>query len=75
MPWTLPGMNPYLENPELWSEFHSRMIVAIADELQPLLHRVYDRARFELAINYRENYSPKLSDEDKAWLEGFLSDS
>jgi Protein of unknown function (DUF4058) len=51
------------------------MIVAIADELQPLLHRVYDRTRFELAINYRENCSPKLSDEDKAWLEGFLSDS
>jgi hypothetical protein len=75
MPSTLPGMNPYLENPELWSEFHSPMIVAIADQLQPLLHRVYDRARFELAINYRENCSPKLSDEDKAWLEGFLSDS
>jgi rhamnogalacturonyl hydrolase YesR len=26
-------MNPYLENPELWSEFHSWMIVAIADAL------------------------------------------
>lgn len=27
------GMNPYLENPELWSEVHSRLIVAIADEI------------------------------------------
>ena len=33
MPSPFPGMNPYLENPELWSEFHSRMIVAIADAL------------------------------------------
>ncbi|XHX78568.1 MAG: DUF4058 family protein [Stenomitos frigidus ULC029] len=28
-----PGMNPYLENPELWSEVHSRLIVAIADDI------------------------------------------
>ncbi|MEQ9667498.1 DUF4058 family protein [Coleofasciculus sp. G2-EDA-02] len=32
-----PGMNPYLENPELWSEVHSRLIVAIADEIAPAL--------------------------------------
>jgi Protein of unknown function (DUF4058) len=37
----LPGMNPYLESPELWSEFHSRMIVAIADALDELLSRAY----------------------------------
>lgn len=33
MPSPFPGMNPYLENPELWSEVHSRLIVAIADDL------------------------------------------
>jgi Protein of unknown function (DUF4058) len=33
MPSPLPGMNPFLESPELWSEFYSRMIVAIADAL------------------------------------------
>lgn len=37
----LPGMNPFLEQPELWSEFHSRMIVAIADSLDDLLSREY----------------------------------
>jgi Protein of unknown function (DUF4058) len=36
-----PGMNPYLEAPELWSEFHSRLIVAIADALDELLSRQY----------------------------------
>ncbi|NEU76459.1 DUF4058 family protein [Hassallia byssoidea VB512170] len=32
-----PGMNPYLEQPIFWSEFHSRLIVAIADALAPKL--------------------------------------
>lgn len=41
MPSPLPGMNPYLENPEFWSEFHSRMIVAIADALDDCLSRDY----------------------------------
>lgn len=41
MPSPLPGMNPFIEQPELWSEFHSRMIVAIADALDDLLSRDY----------------------------------
>jgi hypothetical protein len=34
-------MNPYLENPELWSEVHSRLIVGIADELTDHLSEQY----------------------------------
>ncbi|MEM1254295.1 MAG: DUF4058 family protein [Cyanobacteria bacterium P01_H01_bin.21] len=41
MPSPLPGMNPFIEQPELWSEFHSRLIVAIADALDKLLSRNY----------------------------------
>ena len=41
MPSPFPGMNPFIEQPELWSEFHSRMIVAIADALDELLSRNY----------------------------------
>jgi hypothetical protein len=37
MPSPFPGMNPYLEQPIFWSEFHSRLIVAIADALAPKL--------------------------------------
>lgn len=37
----LPGMNPYLENLELRSEVHSRLIVAIADDLTDLLSEKY----------------------------------
>ncbi len=35
MPSPFPGMNPYLEDPQLWPEVHSRLIVAIADHLNP----------------------------------------
>jgi hypothetical protein len=42
MPSPFPGMNPYLEQPNFWSEFHSRLIVGIADALAPsLLPRYY----------------------------------
>jgi hypothetical protein len=37
MPSPFPGMNLYLESPELWPEVHSRLIVAIADEIAPTL--------------------------------------
>ncbi len=41
MPSPLPGMNPFLESAELWSEFHSRMIVAIADALDETVSQSY----------------------------------
>ncbi|MEH1910671.1 MAG: DUF4058 family protein [Nostoc sp.] len=41
MPSPFPGMNPYLENPELWPKFHSRLIIAIADAIAPQLRPKY----------------------------------
>ncbi|MDF5718630.1 MAG: DUF4058 family protein [Rhizonema sp. NSF051] len=41
MPSPFPGMNPYLEDPELWSGVHGRLIVAIADSLSPQLRPSY----------------------------------
>ena len=41
MPSPFPGMNPYLEQPELWSEVHSRLIVAIAIAIEPELNPNY----------------------------------
>ena len=43
-----PGMNPYLEHPQLWSEVHSRLIVAIADAVAPHL-----RPKYRVAIEKR----------------------
>lgn len=45
-------MNPYLENPELWPEVHSRLIVAIADELSDHLSQKY-----RVAIEKRTYFS------------------
>ncbi|MEA5619105.1 DUF4058 family protein [Cronbergia sp. UHCC 0137] len=36
-----PGMNPYLELPELWHQVHNRLIVAIADDLTPQIAPQY----------------------------------
>ena len=41
MPSPFPGMNPYLENPDLWSGVHGRLIVAIANFLSPQLRPKY----------------------------------
>ena len=41
MPSPFPGMNPYLELPVLWAEFHSRLIVALSDALMPQLQPNY----------------------------------
>jgi hypothetical protein len=41
MPSPFSGMNPYLELPALWHEFHNRLIVAISDALTPYLQPKY----------------------------------
>ncbi|MDZ8056441.1 MAG: DUF4058 family protein [Aulosira sp. ZfuVER01] len=52
-----PGMNPYLEHPELWPEFHHWIITAIAELLVPQL-----RPKYRVAVEKRvyqitdENY-------------------
>lgn len=37
MPNPFPGMNPYLEQPEFWSDFHNQLIAAMAKALIPKL--------------------------------------
>ncbi|MDH3603277.1 MAG: DUF4058 family protein [Candidatus Tectomicrobia bacterium] len=46
MPMPFPGMDPYLERPGLWREVHTRLIVAIADALGPMI-RPHDRVAVE----------------------------
>src|SRR5205823_5222844 len=43
-----PGMDPYLEDPQLWPGVHSRLIVYTADRLQPAL-----RPRYVAAVEER----------------------
>ena len=43
-----PGMNPYLENPELWPEVHNWIIIAIAESLVSQL-----RPKYRVAVEKR----------------------
>ena len=61
MPSPFPGMNPYLENPELWSEVHHRLITAIADAIAPPI-----RPKYRVAIEKRAY----LSDGEESVLVG-----
>ncbi|MFN9394285.1 MAG: DUF4058 family protein [Pseudanabaena sp.] len=58
MPSPFPGMNPYLENPELWSAVHSRLIVAIADALADTLSQEY-----RIEIEKRTYWSDEAGDD------------
>jgi hypothetical protein len=48
MAMIFPGMDPYLEHPQLWPGFHASLIVYIRNRLQPLL-----RPRYLAAIEER----------------------
>jgi hypothetical protein len=48
MPSPFPGMNPYLEDSELWPEVHSRLIIAIADAMAPQI-----RPKYRVAVEKR----------------------
>ena len=56
MPSPLPGMDPYLEHPQSWPNFHHRLITAMAIDLAPQLRPKY-RVVVEEAI-----YQTKGSD-------------
>jgi Protein of unknown function (DUF4058) len=76
MPSPFPGMNPYLEDPNRWSDFHNRLIVALADTLTPQLLPKYqvniEKRIYEIIatddlligkadITVQPNLNPKLS--------------
>lgn len=41
MPSPFPGMDPYLEAPDLWEDFHARLAAEISDQLMPRLRLRY----------------------------------
>lgn len=59
-----PGMNPYLEQPELWHQVHNRLIVAMSDDK---LLRIYaDDLTPKIASQ------PQASPEEEAWVREVL---
>ena len=65
MPSPFPGMDPYLETPELWPDVHHGLISAIQAALNPLLRPNYV-ARVELRVY--------VSDEDEPGREAIIPD-
>lgn len=53
MPSPFPGMDPYLEDPSLWPDFHQRLASEIGRQLTPLL-----RPRYFAALEPRVIYEP-----------------
>ena len=41
MPSPFSGMNPYLENEDVWSDFHNRFIIAAAEAIGPQVRPAY----------------------------------
>src|SRR5690242_19711715 len=41
MAMIFPGMDPYVEDPGFWPGFHNRMVVYLADQLQPRIEPRY----------------------------------
>lgn len=57
MPSPFPGMDPYLENPELWPDVHSTLINEIRNALNPRLRPRYV-ARVEMRVYVSDEDDP-----------------
>lgn len=57
MPSPFPGMDPYLENPELWPDVHHELISQIRAALNPVLRPRYV-ARIELRVYISDQDDP-----------------
>jgi hypothetical protein len=65
-----PGMNPYLEQSELWHQVHNRLIVAIADNLTPRIV-----PKYRVSIDDSQPVKPPLPAEEVAWVAEILGQS
>lgn len=68
MPSPFPGMNPYLEHPDVWPEVHNRLIVEVANALVPQVRPKY-RVAIEKRI-YEINDNPNTNGSSSELLAG-----
>ncbi len=64
---TFPGMKAYLENPSLWSEVHSWLIVELARRRNP--PQIPLNPALKLAIDYTHQPVPPLKESDFQWAQ------
>ncbi|MEO1447688.1 MAG: DUF4058 family protein, partial [Cyanobacteria bacterium J06635_11] len=53
MPIPFPGMNPYLEHPELWPQVHRKLMNALAETLE---QQLADRYPDRYEVRSRQHY-------------------
>lgn len=91
-----PGMDPYLESPDIWADVHSTLINLFREQLNPqlvlvesvplirpdspvtldlalALRTAYERARYDLRINYKKLTTPPLLAPDAEWVESLMA--
>src|SRR5438874_13528858 len=58
MPSPFPGMNPYLEQPDVWEMFHTQLISALqqylTSQLRPRYHVRIEQRTFSCEMTYRD---------------------
>ncbi len=73
MPSTFPGMDPYLESPEIWPDFHGSFMNVIRERMVPLVRprysvRIEERVYLEFEPEGREALiRPDLTLSDRGW--------
>src|SRR2546430_1809515 len=59
-PSPFPGMDPYLEDPALWLEFHRQLVAVLQELLSGLVGQRYEivigRRRFLVTAEHQEDY-------------------
>lgn len=73
MPSPFPGMNPFLESPNQWEDFHNAFVSRLRDSLVPQLGTHY-RAKLNelLFVHTEEEYQP-LKPDASVLIEGGAS--
>ena len=59
MPSPFPGMDPYLEDPAFWSDFHSRFLTHLSDTINERLPDNYE-ARVDEKVNLTERSPDRI---------------
>ena len=69
MPSPCPGMNPYLEQPDVWHDFHQRFVAWLGDDIARSIRPAYVT---KIDAPYRGTPRPPLFSADAKWAEEVL---
>lgn len=69
MPFPFPGMDPYIEHPLTWSDFHANL----APEIHGQLNAAIQHGGYATLLDYRRPPPPPaLTEQEARWVEEHL---